>query len=481
MSEPSNVATPSVPRRPQLPDAMRMQRLFVRHGFNAILFLCGICAWVFKLKGDGSAEGGILPYSPLQVLIPLLGLLALMVLLMRSGRQFPRLLVARRSSAWFVGGIALIVLGAALHLRGGLPKETFMHMVRWLLPVFFLLFYALARQQGASPLALIIGLAAGACMSAISVEAVRELGMNLPVASPMAGRHSGYLNHPNQYGILCSTTAPILLLLYHSRRRVLSVLAVLLLPVWLICLYQNLSKTNIPLFFLALILGSTALALKNPRKLLGTFALVAGLAAFVACTASLAMDMIQTIHPKAIQTLENAFLNPTEAKSVDQRGEIWDTAIDFLKDHPLAGLGPGKSLDLLGIHHAHNAPIQLYLDSGLAGFIGLWCVIIGVFLRAGELLKAEFFSREAITDERMLPLLSSLAAITYILANMMSDSFSTATIPAFTYFTVLAFSAASEPAPKPAVEASAEPPRERRRLPGRRRSRENRGPGFDEE
>jgi O-antigen ligase len=257
---------------------------------------------------------------------------------------------------------------------------------------------------------------------------------------------------------------------------VLSVLAVLLLPVWLICLYQNLSKTNIPLFFLALLLGSTALALKNPRKLLGTLALVAGLAVFVACTASLALDMIQTIHPKAVKTLENAFLNPTEAKSVDQRGEIWDTAIDFLKDHPLAGLGPGKSLDLLGIHHAHNAPIQLYLDSGLAGFIGLWCVILGVFLRAGELLKAEFLSRETITDERLLPLLSSLAAITYILANMMSDSFSTATIPAFTYFTVLAFSAASEPAPKPAVEASAELPRERRRLPGRRRSRENRGP-----
>ena len=150
MSEPSIVETPNVPRHPALPDAVRLQRLFVRHGFNAMLFLCGVFAWVFKLKGDGSAEGGMLPFSPLQVLLPLLGLLSLVAFLTRSGGKFPQLLVAKRSALLFSLGVALIIFGAALHLRGGLPKETVMHIIRWLLPACFLLFYTLAREQGGS-------------------------------------------------------------------------------------------------------------------------------------------------------------------------------------------------------------------------------------------------------------------------------------------------------------------------------------------
>ncbi len=475
MSEPSIVEMPNVPRRPPLPDAVRLQRLFVRHGFNAMLFLCGVFAWVFKLKGDGSAEGGMLPFSPLQVLLPLLGLLSLVAFLTRSGGKFPQLLVAKRSALLFFLGVALIIFGAALHLRGGLPKETVMHIIRWLLPACFLLFYTLAREQGASPLALIIGLACGAIISAVSVEAVRTLGVGLPVASPLTGRESGYLNHPNQYGILCSTTAPVILLFYHSRHRLLSAVSLLLLPVWLVCLFQNLSKTNIPLFCVALLAGSLALALKNPRKLLGTFALVLGIAVFVASTATFALDTIQTISPKGMRMLEDAFLNPTESKTVDQRGVIWDTAINYLKDHPVVGLGPGKSLELLGIEHAHNALLQSFLDGGLPGFLGLCCVIIGVFLRVGELLRAEYFAAGKITDERMLPLLSSLGAATYVCANMMSDCFSTATMPAFIFFAVFAFSAAAEaPREAPVLRASA------RRRPGARRRPARRIPSdFD--
>ena len=251
--------------------------------------------------------------------------------------------------------------------------------------------------------------------------------------------------------------------------------SLLLLPVWLVCLFQNLSKTNIPLFCVALLAGSLALALKNPRKLLGTFALVLGIAVFVASTATFALDTIQTISPKGMRTLEDAFLNPTESKTVDQRGVIWDTAINYLKDHPVVGLGPGKSLELLGIEHAHNALLQSFLDGGLPGFLGLCCVIIGVFLRVGELLRAEYFAAGKITDERMLPLLSSLGAATYVCANMMSDCFSTATMPAFIFFAVFAFSAAAEaPREAPVLRASA------RRRPGARRRPARRIPSdFD--
>ena len=432
------------PRRPAaLHSAARLQQQLLRFGLHGTLFLCGLCAWIFKLKGDGSAEGGILPYSPLQVLIPLLGAGSLLWLVSLSG-GLPRLTVGTLSTRCLQIGIGLIVLGAAVHLRGDGRKEAALYIVRWLLPVAFLLFFAITRLYGASPLALLLGLAGGAVVTALSVEAVRQAGMGLPISDPIAGRYGGYLNHPNQYGILCSVTVPILLYFHHSRDRLLRVASVLLLPVYLLCLFQNLSKTNILLFFLALLAGALALSLKNPRKLLGTLGLTAGLAVFLALSAGLAMSTLHDYSPKAAKTIEDALLNPTEARSVDSREEIWDTALRIIRERPLVGLGPGKSLDALGIAHAHNMVLQAYLDAGFAGFAGMWFVVLGVLWRFAELLRAELRSREEMSDERMLRMLSGLALVIYLCANSMSDSFSTATMPAFMFFAVIAF--AAEPA-----------------------------------
>lgn len=451
MNEP---ATPSAPARSHArpTEAAQLQQFLVRHIFHAILFVCGNCAWVFKLKGDGSSEGGLLPYSPLQVLIPLLGMAALPCLLARY-RGLPPLVAPKLSAAWLALGMALIIAGAAQHLRGGIAKEAALYMVRWLLPAGFLVFYTVSRSTGAAPLALLLGLVCGACVSAVSVAAVQYLGAPLPVSLPIVSRWSGYLNHPNQYGILCSTTAPVILYLYHSRRRLLRCTAPLLLPVYLLCLYQNLSKTNIVLFFFALFIGSLALALKNPRKLVGTIGLALGLAIFLACTVGFALDALRDVSPKAEKTLEDALFNPSEAKSVDSRAEVWETAVRSIKAHPITGLGPGQAFNVLGLDHAHNLLLQLYLDAGLPGFLGACLVILGVFWRAAELLRAEIFARGEITDERMLRLLSSLATVIYILANSMSDSFSTATMPSFLFFAVLAFSPESDGQPQTLISS----------------------------
>lgn len=437
-------------RRLHQSDAARLQQSLVRLGLNTILFVCGLCAWVFKLKGDGSVEGGLLPYSPLQVLIPLLGIAAVPWLLIWYGGRLPHLLVRRPSSVWLGLGIVLIVLGTAVHLRGGGAKDAALFIMRWLLPVGFLLFFAVTRTQRVSPLALLLGLAGGAVLSAVSVEAYRSLGISLPVSAPMAGRYGGYLSHPNQYGILCSTTAGIIIFFYHSRHRWLRAGALLLPPVYLLCLFQNLSKTNIVLFFLSLFLCSLAVSLKNPRKLLATFALAAGLTLFLALTIGLAFNSLRDVSPKAAKVLEDAFFNPAEAKSVDSREVIWETAIRHIKEHPFVGLGPGKSPDALGIDHAHNVLLQLYLDAGLTGFIGICFVILAVFWRNAELLWAEITAREEIDDVRMLRLVSGISMIIYLLANAMSDCFSTATMPAFMFFAALAFAAEPPPAASPA-------------------------------
>lgn len=458
------------PRRPAaLHSAARLQQQLLRLGLHGTLFLCGLGAWIFKLKGDGSAEGGMLPYSPLQVLIPLLGMAALLWLACLYGGGLPRLTVGTPSARCLQIGIGLIVLGAALHLRGSGAKEAALYVVRWLLPLAFLLFFAVTRLYGASPLALLLGLVGGAVFTALSVEAVRRAGVGLPISDPIAGRYGGYLNHPNQYGILCSVTAPILVFFHHSRDRLPRVAAVLLLPVYLLGLFQNLSKTNIVLFFLGLLAGSLALSLKNPRKLVATLALTAGLAVLLGLSAGVTMSALHDFSPKAAKTLEDALLDPTEARSVDSREEVWENALGLIGERPLTGLGPGKTLDALGIAHAHNMVLQAYLDAGLAGCLGMLLVALGVLWRFAELLRAELRSREEITDGRRLQLLGSLATVIYVLANSMSDSFSTATMPAFMFFAVIAFSPEASHAPPGAASGFRG---ERRQFPRRMSDKE---------
>jgi O-antigen ligase len=463
-------ASPAAPapiarrRRPAPTDAARMQARLLALALNGLLFLCGLFVWVFKLKGDGTSEGGMLPYSPLQILLPLLGLFSLVWLFVLYHGHFPQIMVRQRSARWLQIGIVLIMCGAALHLRGDGAKEAAMYLVRWMLPVLFLLFLIVARTHGASPLALFFGVACGAFLTAASVEAYRSLGMNLPVTTPVSGRYAGYLGHANQYGIICSTTAPFILYLFYAEYRrgwvgsLVRLFAVLLLPIYLLCLFQNLSKTNIILFFPALLFGSLVLSLKNPRKIIGTMALAAGLAIFVGLTLGLAMNTLQSFSPKAVKVLDNAFSNPAEADTVNSRGEIWATAIQNIKAHPVTGLGPGRALEALGIEHAHNVFLQMYLDAGIAGFCGILCVFWAVFRRTGELIFLELRTRGEIDNDRMLRILSCVAMVTYVFANSMSDSFSSATMPPFIYFAAFAFAPVrkgSETSETPVLEEEA--------------------------
>ena len=345
-------------------------------------------------------------------------------------------------------GIVLILLGASVHLRGDGAREAALFIMRWMMPFCFLLFFTVSRAYGASPQALLFGLVGGAVLTAISVEAVRRFGVGLPISEGYGGRDSGYLNHPNQYGILCSTTAPVLLFFYHSRRRLLRLGSLLLLPLYLLCLFQNLSKTNIVLFFVTLFVGSLALSIRNPRRLVATAGLTVGLLVFVGLTLGLAMTALHDISPKAVTTLEDAFFNPAETHTMDVREDVWSAALKNIRQHPVIGLGPGKAMDALGIAHAHNLFLEIYLDAGFAGFTGMCFLALAVFWRAGELLVEELRRRTPTTDAQMRQLLSGLAIVTYLFSNSMSDSFSTATMPVFMFFAAIAF--APEPRRVPA-------------------------------
>ena len=181
------------------------------------LFSCGFFAWIFKPR-YGFFGDPIIPYSPLQVGLPLLGVGAVIYILLATRTVAFRLLRPSISSALLLTGIGLVILGASVHIRPGPDSsEAFMFLFRWLLPFFALAFLLLTRLAGVSAQPLLLGFLAGAAFSAVAVE-LKRLGLELPVSQTTAGRFGAFLNHPNQYGILISTTAPLIVYYVHQPR-----------------------------------------------------------------------------------------------------------------------------------------------------------------------------------------------------------------------------------------------------------------------
>jgi hypothetical protein len=81
----------------------------------------------------------------------------------------------------------------------------------------------------------------------------------------------------------------------------------------------------------------------------------------------------------------------------------------------------------------------MYLDGGLPGAVGVVLVVLGVFWRGLQLIGQGMNRRHVLDDERVMRTLSGVAIMIYVIANTMSDSFGTATMPVFVTFAAFAF------------------------------------------
>ena len=405
---------------------------------SLILFVLGGCLWIFKMRARSGAE--LLPYSPLQILIPLLGGVALLVLLVNSGGHFPKLLARSGASPLLLSGIALIIGGATLHL-GPDPAgiEAALYILRWLMPLFFIATLFVLRSQGASLLPLMLGICAGAVASAVAVELYRR-GFNLPIDQKNGvGRLGGFFSHANQYGIVTSTTASVIVVLIFSRRRTLVVPGLGMLGIYFLCLFQSLSKTNILLFVLCVMVCGVVLSLNNAKRLIASILIGLGLAGLFVLGGSAAISVLQETMPREFKIIEDAIFDPGGVKSLDVREEVWEEAWLYARENPLLGLGPGVSNDLLMHNHAHNLFLQIHLDAGIAGVAGITLVVLAALWRAGQLAGAARRHTGPIGLDDALRYTSGISLLIYISGNLMSDSFGSATLPAFVVFTGIAF------------------------------------------
>lgn len=405
------------------------------------MFGVGFFSWMFKMRKGGATEGNeLLPFSPLQILIPLLGVLAVVVFVMSSRGEFPKIFDKSVASMLFILGILVICAGAFIHIgTKAYQKEAVMYVVRWLMPIFFLLFITLAHQHGVGWRPLAYGLALGGFLSVIIVEAYRAGITWLPVDRKTEGRFGGLFSHPNQYGIAASTTSCVIVCLWKSGHAKFKLLAGIMIPIYLGTLFQSGSKTNIVLFGACIFFCFLILSVHSPAKVIVTCGSAVAIAAIAAVLGFFALELLFTVAPRDAQVIHDAIYSPGEVKSMDVREDVWDEAFRYVQQSKWTGYGPGWASDNLMKNHAHNLFLQMQIDTGVTGTCGIVILVFGCLWRLIELFGRAFRAPPHMTESYLMRLCSIVAVIIYIAGNAMSDSFGTATIPSFCIFSAYAF------------------------------------------
>ena len=382
----------------------------------------------------------MLPFSPLQILIPLLGILALVVFIMGTRGHFPKIFEPSVASWLFGIGILIICVGSLVHIgNASFRKEAIMYIVRWMMPLSFLLFLTLAQKYEVGWRPLAYGLAVGVVLSVIIVEAYRAGITWLPVDRKTEGRFGGLFSHPNQYGIAAATTACVLVCLWKSGVGKLRTLAVLMLPFYIGTLLQSMSKTNILLFALCLFFCSLMLSLHSTAKTVATLGISLAAAAIALVLGYFALELMFKFAPKDAQVISDAIFDPGGVKSIDVREDVWDEAWRYVQSNPWIGYGPGWASDNLSKNHAHNLFLQMEIDTGVIGTIGMTLLVLGCLWRTFELVGQAFRAPSHMSESFLMRLCSIVSVVIYITGNAMSDSFGTATIPSFCIFASFAF------------------------------------------
>lgn len=410
----------------------------IRLAGSLVFFTVGFFGWFFKMKRSGSADDTLLPFSILQMLYPLLGVLSVCWILRAYGSRFPKIMVRSPSSLIFLAGTFCIMAGGALHIKGGqYTKDAVLFEVRWLLPYCFIAFLYVARKFDVPYRPIVWGLFLGACASAIGTELFRR-GLPMPI-DKNGDRYGGFLSHPNQYGIVASTSATMLAVFIFSRNRVRSLIGLAMIGVYSLCLFQSLSKTNIVLIVISGLASAFLISLPNLR-LAGRrlFYALAALALLVVAGA-FGVKILEEVSPREAKIITNAIFDPGGTKSLDDREGVFEEVFEILSRQPVTGLGPGLSDATLMHHHAHNLFLQHWIDAGISGFIGIWLITLAVFWRAFELFRRALRAPARLSEDASIRVLAGLAGVMSIFANSMSASLTTSVMTAFVIFVGIAF------------------------------------------
>lgn len=258
-------------------------------------------------------------------------------------------------------------------------------------------------------------------------------------------RAAGFFKNPNQYGMAISTMVPALMaLLLAERPRRLFRLACLVLM--LLGLVASGSKTNFLLAGasgLGMIFAHSWIFNTGPRRL-GMLALSLAGSLVVGM---IGIAVIDLLNPRALAIMSRFFSGGGEVDSLMTRSFLWSYSFDQFLADPILGQGAGQRLDIFyreaDVSHSHNVLLDhmrtlgapgLFTVALMLGTVAVVC-LLSIFRALG--------SSGVRPDARLICLGLSLSSLSYIAANMSSDSMGPSTSPFFWLLTYLAFATRS--------------------------------------
>jgi len=251
-------------------------------------------------------------------------------------------------------------------------------------------------------------------------------------------RSNGFFKHSNQYGMVLSTVAPVGLALALSARARLAWLAIVGAIVFGFVAAG--SKTNLLIFSSSttFMLLFAPLLERNPAARIISFSrnLVFGVS-----VAILGGIGLTTFNPRAVRILAQFFYDDDEVRSLLSRRELWDFSVEQVFKHPFLGQGAGQMIptnygDGL-VPHSHNIIIDYMRMLGIPGLALCLIFMLATIFALATTIRLAYLARCARYEHRLITVGLAVGGLSYIAANMSSDSFGPSTSPFFWLVTYL--------------------------------------------
>ena len=286
---------------------------------------------------------------------------------------------------------------------------------------------------------LALGLAASSALSLLGFE----IGVLRDIIFRGTDRAAGFFKNPNQFGMAISTTLPVVmaLMLSERSRRWLRFACLMLM---LLGLLASGSKTNFLLAWgtlFAVLCGHSWICYRGSTRYLMLARSVLGSLAF----AVLGVALISVINPRALGIMLEFFSGEGEVDSLLTRSFLWDYSIDQFLADPVMGQGAGQRIDIFyreaDVSHSHNVLVDYMRNLGAPGILVMGAMIATVSTVCLMTIVKALRSDYGAPGARLLCYGLSLGCLSYVAANMSSDSFGPSTSPFFWVFAYLAFAA----------------------------------------
>jgi O-antigen ligase len=246
-------------------------------------------------------------------------------------------------------------------------------------------------------------------------------------------RAFGFFKNPNQFGMALSTVLPIALAnsVGRSRGRGAHVFCLGLLLFGLVACG---SKTNLLISSLTMVLmlcAYSTVAFSGARRIymiglsiVATAVLVAG-----------GLVLLNLFNPRALRLMLAFFGQDSELHSLVSRSQLWQYSLDQFSISPFLGQGAGQPIIIFyrdeAVPHSHNVLLDYLRTLGVPGCAGLLIILGTAVAMSVATAVAALRAEGAEPRYRILSIGLSVGCLSYIAANMSSDSMGPSTSPFF--------------------------------------------------